>query len=93
MKPIEVSHPHIEEEFIKVEQMPKHPPKRLSKEEKKELLRKEFKSYIKREITEEELNRYMYLFERGLTNFWSYGNTLKGKDNVPKVQEPSNTGN
>jgi len=48
-------------------------------EEKKENIQKMFKKGLKRELIEKELIDYLFLYEKGETNYWLYMEKLKSQ--------------
>jgi DNA-directed RNA polymerase specialized sigma subunit len=59
----------LENEPVVVAKMGYH---RVTPEERIENIKKEFRSELKRDLTDSELNEYLRLFDKEETNFWKY---------------------
>jgi hypothetical protein len=65
--------------------------KRVSEEERIENIKKEFKVGLKRELTKEELEVYLFRFKNEDENYWSYLRKLKEKDKLLKKESNDDT--
>jgi hypothetical protein len=65
--------------------------KRVSEEERIENIKKEFKVGLKRELTKEELEVYLFRFKNEDENYWSYLKKLKDKDKLLKKESNDDT--